>query len=324
MQGDGENCDSGRIGGGSMPGSPGRAAFFLSGPVPSAIPVLLAVPHAGRDYPRGLLRAMRNPRTSMLRLEDRYVDLVAQGVARESGAGMIVAQAPRAMIDLNRSTDDIDWEMLPRAARPHDIPAVASQRARSGLGLVPRRLPGMGEIWRQRMDPAELHERVDGVHTPYHGAIEAALAGLRARWGAALLLDIHSMPPLAPRIGQPTARIVIGDRFGATCHGQLTGTTFAHFAQAGIETAHNRPYAGGYVLERHARPHQRIFALQLEIDRSLDLDGDMVEPGEGLAGVVAVLTGLVRRLACEVGELGQADRDVPGWGTADDWPLAAQ
>ncbi|GGZ02062.1 N-formylglutamate amidohydrolase [Novosphingobium colocasiae] len=322
MNGAGEGSDSGRVRGGHIPGSGGRPSFFQSGTSPSAIPVLLSVPHAGRDYPRAVLRAMRNPRATLLKLEDRYVDLVAQGMARSTGAGLIAAMAPRAMIDLNRSTEDVDWEMFSRAGRPPLAGHVPSHRARSGLGLIPRRLPGIGEVWRHRHEMTELDARVDGIHAPYHAAVGAALEDLRGRWGAALLLDVHSMPPLSPRAGQGAPAIVIGDRFGATCHGEVIAATFAHFAQCGLEAAHNRPYAGGYVLERHARPQRRIYALQIEIDRSRYLDGELSEPGRGFEGIVSALSGLVRKLACCVAELGQSGVRTDGEGPA--WPLAAE
>src|SRR5262249_23453808 len=102
--------DSQWVTGGQIPGSAGQHPFTLSGPLPSAIPVLIAVPHAGRAYPGSLLERMRNPGFAALRLEDRYVDLLAENVAAATGASLLVAHAPRAMVDLNRAADDIDWD----------------------------------------------------------------------------------------------------------------------------------------------------------------------------------------------------------------------
>src|SRR5262245_29016155 len=104
--------DSQRSDGGVIPGAPGVPAFSLSGPVPSAIPVLIAVPHAGRAYPAPLLARMRNPGFAALRLEDRYADRLGEALAQATGAILLTAHAPRAMIDLNRAPDDIDWEMF--------------------------------------------------------------------------------------------------------------------------------------------------------------------------------------------------------------------
>ncbi|GAB7553956.1 N-formylglutamate amidohydrolase [Novosphingobium sp. 11B] len=304
-------------GGGRIPGAPGVPAFFLAEVNPSAIPVLIAAPHGGRHYPRALLADFRHGPTAALKLEDRYVDLMARGIAEATGASLIVANAPRAMIDLNRAPDDIDWEMFQREARPSEGVPTASRRVRGGLGLIPRRLPVQGDLWRRRLGAADLAERLAGVHEPYHAAIAKALSTLRERWGAALLIDLHSMPPLPSRPGVASAQVVIGDRFGASSHGSVVASAFAHFAQLGREAAHNRPYAGGYVLERHGDPRGGIHALQIEVDRSRYLDSALVEPSEQMGGMIEDLAGLVRRLGSVVAELG---RDAG----AQDWSLAAE
>jgi N-formylglutamate amidohydrolase len=165
--------------------------------VPAPIPVVLAVPHAGRSYPPALLAAMRHPAQAARRLEDRLVDLVAQAVARQTGAALLIARAPRAMIDLNRAPDDLDREMIvPDPALP--IPTRAAQRqarrAQSGLGLVPRRLAGLGEIWRQRTPAAD----VQAQNRPDPRALSPGAVGRAVRpgraLGAALMIDLHSMP----------------------------------------------------------------------------------------------------------------------------------
>lgn len=294
--------------GGSMPGTDGDPAFVIHASRASPIPVLIAVPHAGRTYPPALSAAMRDPQGAALRLEDRFVDALGEAVAAQTGAALIVAHAPRAMLDLNRAADDIDWEMI--AGRPagrvaHQIPP--GRRARSGLGLVPRRVPGLGELWRGRLDHAELEARIAGIHVPYHARVAAELAALRSRWGAALLLDLHSMPPLGDRSGaNAAAEFVVGDRFGATSDGGLVAAAFACLAEAGVRAAHNRPYAGGYALDLHAAPRRGIHALQLEVDRRSYLDAEMREPGPGFAATAELLVTLVRRLAAEVALLGSA------------------
>lgn len=280
------------------------APFSLALDAQPRIPVLLAVPHAGRAYASDLTARLRQPELTRLRLEDRYVDLLAREVARATGAALLIAHAPRALIDLNRTPDDVDWDMIAGGA-PAQASAggarAAGSRARSGLGLVPRRVPGLGEIWRWRMSAPELEERLAGIHRPYHAAIETALERLRDGWGAALLVDLHSMPPLGPKTG-PTAAadFVVGDRFGASCAAQLSAAALAHFGAAGRATVHNRPYAGGYVLDRHGAPARGIHAMQIEVCRSTYLDARLSEPGPGLPAVARVLAGLVRRLADEL------------------------
>ncbi|WP_068074177.1 N-formylglutamate amidohydrolase [Novosphingobium lentum] len=298
--------DSQLVQGGIVPGHPGVPAYSLRRSAASPIPVLIAVPHAGRAYASTLLDRMRNPAFAAPRLEDRFVDLLADAVARRTGAALLVAHAPRALIDLNRATDDIDWDMMGMPAPDASAMPVASfgRRARSGLGLVPRRLPGLGELWKRRMDHAELDDRIAGVHVPYHAALAETLHALHARWGAALLIDLHSMPPLPARSNEPSPEFVVGDRFGVACDGALIAEAFSYFAEIGRRAAHNRPYAGGYVLERHARRGEGVHALQLEIDRQCYLDSRLAEPGPRFAEMVDLLVGLVQRLAGDVAALG--------------------
>lgn len=311
--------DSTPLEGGSIPDSPGIAAFTLNAPTPSTIPILIAVPHAGRAYPGSLVERMRNPGFASIRLEDRYADRLACRVASATGAALLVAQAPRAMIDLNRAVDDVDWDMFSRGGEGTLGSYQPGRRARSGLGLIPRRLPGIGELWKRRHEETELAARIEQIHKPYHECLTGTLVALRERWGAALLLDLHSMPPLPRGPGQIPPEFVLGDRFGASCHGTLVAAAFAYFAENRRGMSHNRPYAGGYVLERHAAVAAGISAMQLEIDRTSYLDPAQREPGTGFAGMVHLLTGLVRRLAAEVAELGRLGRPE-----ADAWLDAAE
>ena len=308
--------DSSAVTGGEIPGSQGQPAYALRQSDPSPVPVLIAVPHAGRAYPGSLIERMRHPGYASLRLEDRYVDLLGEAVARATGAALLVAHAPRAMIDLNRAPEDVDWEMFAQG-RPDGVGSYTpGLRARSGLGLIPRRLPGLGELWKHHHDEADLTARIEQIHAPYHDCLAASLAALRARWGAALLIDLHSMPPLGLREGHPPPEFVLGDRFGTTCHGALVASCFGYFAGQRRAAAHNRPYAGGYVLDRHAAPDSGLHAVQLEIDRSRYLDARLAEPGQGFAAMAEVLTGLVRQLAGEVAELARSADAA--------WPQAAE
>ncbi|WP_202392141.1 N-formylglutamate amidohydrolase [Pontixanthobacter gangjinensis] len=282
--------------GGLIP-STRRAAFSMRLPEDMPIPVLIAVPHAGRDYPASLVERMRKPAFSKIRLEDRYVDRMAAEVAHQTGAALLVSHAPRAMLDLNRDSNDVDWDMVADGSPEGARHSAANRRARSGLGLVPRRLPGLGEIWSSRLSNAELSTRIRQVHTPYHAALAAGLQRLRDHWGVALLVDLHSMPPLKKsNAGDVPAEFVIGDRFGASADDRLVASALRHFAEQGLTVAHNRPYAGGFILDRHSAPGQNIHAIQVEMCRSLYLDDEMMELSQNAGRLVSTVTRLVRRL----------------------------
>lgn len=291
--------------GGAIPGLPGPA-FSLQVPADTPIPVLVAAPHAGRDYPPAVLEAMRDPKYSALRLEDRFVDLLAREIAEGTGAALLVAHAPRAVLDLNRACDDMDWAMVAGGAPKKVRNSLLNRRSRSGLGLVPRRLGGLGELWKQPLAREELEARIEGIHRPYHAALGHTLETLRDRWGAALLVDLHSMPPLRPRFpGDRPAEFVIGDRFGAACDPALSAQGFAYLARHERRAAHNRPYAGGYILDRHAAPARSIHAMQVEICRATYLDAQFAEPSARMPAMARLLTGLVRELGDVVATLGR-------------------
>ena len=283
---------------GEIPGTD-WPAFSLESPDSLAIPVLIAVPHAGRDYPSAILAEMRDSDFATLKLEDRLIDVVGKEVAKLTGASLITAKAPRAMLDLNRAHDDVDWDMV-SGPKPHPVRhSQANRRARSGLGLVPRRLPGMGEIWRSPISRSDLQTRIDRIHRPYHRALSGELARIRDQWGGALLVDLHSMPPLRPNSqSEPAAKFVLGDRFGTSCHHTIVGRGYTYLEAKGHQVAHNRPYAGGYVLETHGEPMRGIHALQIEVCRTRYLDAELRE-------VTAHAGSLARLLANLVAELGR-------------------
>jgi N-formylglutamate amidohydrolase len=312
-----------------VPGCAG-APFVLTVADPDCVPVLICAPHGGRAYTPELMAALRDGEKAALRLEDRLIDQIATRVAQATGAGLLVARAPRAVLDLNRAPDDIDWGMIPDSGRAEARAAVIaaggtvraqshpSQRVRAGLGLVPRRVPGMGELWSRPLSGAELAQRIAGLHAPYHACLAEQLAQLRARWGAALLIDLHSMPPLPCGEGETPVSCVLGDRFGAACSTGLVAKAFGALDESGWLVAHNRPYAGGYVLDRHAAPRDGIHAMQLEIDRAAYLDSRLIDLGPGADGVVERLIRLVRNLACDVAAMGSITLDTrpPGWAEA--------
>lgn len=264
--------------------------FERIGPAFALTPVVCAVPHAGRDYPPALHAASIVPLAMLEELEDRHADLLI-ATALAAGAVAIVARRARAWIDLNRGEEDLDPAQRPPAADGAADPAPASARARAGLGLLPRRV-GRRDLWRVPADAADAAGRLRLIHRPYHAAIAAALDAAHARHGFAILLDCHSMPPLGR--GDGPARIVLGDRHGASAGGGVSGAAAAAVTAAGLAVARNAPYAGAYTLARHGRPGSGIHALQIEIDRTLYLERDLRTPSPGVAQVAALIAGIAQ------------------------------
>ncbi len=278
------------------------APFSIFGADDPAYPLIISVPHAGRCYPEAMAVLARLPEARLRPLEDRYADALAEA-AFAHGIQGIVANTPRAWIDLNRSESECDPGLV-------DLPAgvlpLVSAKVRGGLGLIPRRISNGGDIWHRRITADDLNQRITGHHRPYHAALGTMLERTRNTFGTAILLDIHSMPKPPQNKDGPTAQIVIGDSFGRTAHDRFTARAAALAEQHGFITAINHPYPGGHILQRHARPQRGLHALQLELDRSLYLDAACDQPGAGLEKMRAFVAKLAFALIDEALEQPQA------------------
>jgi N-formylglutamate amidohydrolase len=253
-------------------------------------PVVLSVAHAGRDHPDDVAAALAVPLSAAQSLEDRWSDLLIEAAAR-AGHAIVVARAPRLMIDLNRAETDFLPDSIGDGAAAGARP---SFRARGGLGLIPMRLPDGRALWRVRPSRATLAMRLSAIHRPWHAAVAARLRAAQVAHGMAILIDVHSMPPLLP---PHRADVVIGTLNGRSAAPHLVATAGQIVAHAALRVARDRPYAGAYVLERHGAPSRGVHALQIEIDRRLYLDQTLAEPGPGLAAMQRLIATLADRLS---------------------------
>jgi N-formylglutamate amidohydrolase len=263
-------------------------------PPRGTLPVLLSVPHAGRDYHDSVLANAAQGRGALETLEDPLVDrLVWRAIA--AGCGAVVQPVPRAVIDCNRDEEEVD---------PAAIIGVSSApvgpRARHGLGLIASRTHRHGALWRRPIDRSELSRRIDEVHRPYHRALAEALYQLVAVQGEAVLLDCHSMP--SRKGGQ--ADVVIGDRHGTSAAKWASAEAARLIRMAGFKVALNEPYAGGAIVTRHGRPADGIHALQLEIHRAVYLERAGRTAGPGFDRVASMIEGLAVGLGAAMLERG--------------------
>ena len=278
--------------------SNGDQGFTLHGGDALRFPLLISVPHAGRDYPREVYDNLRLPAASLVRLEDRYADLLVRD-AIALGSPTMIAHRARAWIDLNRHERDIDTEMV--VGMDRSLAATPGIKQRGGLGLIPRRLAGEGEIWRGPITAEAVEDRLASFHRPYHDMISIILEQMRARFGVAILLDIHSMPPLPNSGAISPPRFVVGDRFGRSASSQITESIIAHLRAEEYPCALNHPYSGDHMLTQHGRPKSNIHAVQIEIDRSLYLDVSLREPTEGVARISRLIGDIAQHLCDDVG-----------------------
>lgn len=244
----------------------GDAPFMLIEPLRRTAPLVFASPHSGRRYPESLLAQTRLTLQSLRRSEDAYVDEVFAGAAAH-GAPILCATVARAYVDLNRDPAELDPDMfqepLPRAG------LIASPRVQAGLGAIPRIAGDGEEIYRRRLPFAEAERRLSAVHRPYHAMLETLVAETKALFGCAILIDCHSMPSCAR--GPQAPDIVLGDRFGAACHPELTGLVETALRGMGYKVVRNAPFAGGHTTQAYGRPRDGVHGLQIELNRGLYL-----------------------------------------------------
>ena len=280
--------------------NPPPAPYLIVAPSVPPNPLVLSSPHSGRHYPEAMLARTRVTADALRALDDGPVDeLVARGCA--SGATLIAATYPRAVVDLNRGAGELDAEALADPCAKLGLRPTA--KARAGLGVVPTRL--MGEpIYRDRLSAEELRQRLDLAYEPYHRRLDALAAERRQRFGASLVLDCHSMPTMPPLLrAERPIDVALGDRFGRSCHPRLLEVAERLLATAGLRVARNRPYAGGHITEAHGRPAEGRHALQLEVRRSLFMHEGTHERHGGFAALQELLGELARALADAVLEL---------------------
>ena len=92
-------------------------------------------------------------------------------------------------------------------------------------------------------------------------------------FGAAVLIDCHSMPSTAgAKDERPRADVVLGDRYGTSCVAVVAETIEATLRGLGYSVSRNKPYAGGFITEHYGNPAAGLHAIQLELNRALYMD----------------------------------------------------
>ena len=218
------------------------------------VPLLVSMPHTGTDIPPELHggytgRALGVEDTDW-HLQRLYDFLPA------FGASVITPQHSRYVIDLNRPPDDTP--MYPGSANTELCPT----HFFNGDALYK---PG------QEPSPEEVQRRRTVFWQPYHDALAAELARLKARHGYALLWDAHSIRSQIPWLFEGTLPdLNIGTASGLSANSAVTdAVALACNASPHITTAVNGRFKGGYITRHYGQPAHDIHAVQLEMCQSL-------------------------------------------------------
>jgi len=269
--------------------------FEILEPAEWTAPVVFNSPHSGRVYPHAFLSAARLDLATLRRSEDSFVDELILG-AVGSGIPVMRAHFPRCYVDVNREPYELDPRMFD--GRLPSFANTRSMRVAGGLGTVARVVGDAQEIYDRRLPVDDALRRIETLYKPYHRALRRLVTRVHREFGAAILVDCHSMPSNAgAKDERPRADVVIGDRYGTSCVTRVTDAVEITLRGLGYAVSRNKPYAGGFITEHYGNPAAGFHSIQLEVNRALYMDERRYERVPSFARLAADLVTLAERLA---------------------------
>ncbi|MEZ5733134.1 MAG: N-formylglutamate amidohydrolase [Paracoccaceae bacterium] len=272
-----------------------QKSYVLTMPETRETSVVFASPHSGCQYPSRFLRASLLDERTIRSSEDAFVDELLDCVPG-FGAPLLAAAAPRAYVDLNRAPDELDPALIEGVKVNTHNPRVSS-----GLGVIPRVVAGGKAIYSGKISFEDAERRIAEHWHPYHDCLHELLQGSVARFGEAILIDVHSMPHEAmdsiAATGAKRPEIVLGDRYGSTANGSIVDQVEAAFQAAGLRVVRNAPFAGAYIAQTYGRPSRGYHAVQIEMDRALYMNEREIRPNGNFLGFQRLLAGVLEEIS---------------------------
>jgi len=258
-------------------------------------PIVFNSPHSGCVYPRSFLSSARLELAALRRSEDSFVDELFLGVVQR-GHPLMRAHFPRCYVDVNREPYELDPRMF--EGRLPSFANTRSMRVAGGLGTVARVVGDAQEIYDQRIPVDDALGRIEELYKPYHRALRRLFTRVHRDFGAAVLIDCHSMPSSAgAKDERPRADVVLGDRYGTSCVAVIAEAVESTLRGRGYSVSRNKPYAGGFITEHYGNPAAGLHAIQLELNRALYMDERRFERSASFARLADDLEALADCLA---------------------------
>ena len=213
-------------------------------------PLVISFPHVGTELPLPL-RARLTPVGRTLVDTDWYVDRL-YAFARDLDITTIVPRFSRYVVDLNR--DPNDKPLYPGARTSTVCPTETFE----GDPLYTALAPG----------PEEVAERITAYWKPYHAALAAEIARVKALHGSALLLDAHSIWGRLPLLfdGQ-LPDMNIGTNSGRSCAIGVTNAVAGALRPPFPSLVIDDRFKGGYITRTYGSPNDNVHAIQIEINQ---------------------------------------------------------
>ena len=216
---------------------------------PGSTPLLVSLPHVGTLIP-DTLRPLLVERAQAVEDTDWHLEALYH-FARDIGASLIVPRHSRYVIDLNRP--------------PENAPMYAGS---NNTELCPTRFFNGDALYRDGHAPnaQAVQQRLHTYWQPYHAALAAELARLKAQHGHALLWDGHSIRSELPWLFEGRLPdLNLGTASGQSCAASLrSALTQVLQAQWAFSHVTDGRFKGGYITRQYGRPQDGIHAVQLE------------------------------------------------------------
>jgi N-formylglutamate deformylase len=211
-------------------------------------PLVIGLPHSGADMPAGLEDRFASPWLAR-KDADWWVDQL-YAFAADMGATLVRTAISRSVIDVNR--DPSGASLYPGQATTELCPTTTFD----GEPLYRDATP----------DAAEIADRRARWFDPYHAALAAELARLRALHGRVVLYDAHAIRGHVPRLFDgELPQFNIGTDGGATCDAALEAAVLDAVRASGRSHVLNGRFRGGWTTRHYGRPDQGAHAIQMEL-----------------------------------------------------------
>ena len=244
-------------------------------------PLLVSVPHAGTAIPDDVAAPLV-PRALQTEDADWHLDRL-YAFTKDLGASLLVPRVARYVVDLNRPPDDAP--MYPGL---------------NNTELCPTRFFSGEPLYRAPLadEKAEIDRRRAAFWQPYHDALDAELARLRAAHGHVILWDGHSIKSELPWLFDgKLPDLNLGTAGGASCAPSLRASLSDVLTmQRSFSHAIDGRFKGGHITRHCGRPEQGIHAIQLEMCWSCYMKEEppyVVDPARA-ARLVPVLRALLQ------------------------------
>lgn len=252
-------------------------------PTAPSIPMAFDSPHSGLVIPP----FERSASDDLVRVAaDTHVDELFD-FAPSIGAPFLVAHFPRSFLDLNRSVQDIDLDMI-EGDWPHRVRDSAS--ARRGMGLAWRYAWGDTPMYARKLTVSEMEERIDTYWRPYHNMLVGLLNQTHAAYGKVYHINCHSMPAVGHALSPDPAGtirkdIVIGDYDGQACEPDFVNLVVETLSGFGYSVSLNIPFRGAELVSAYSDPTKSRHSIQIELNRKLYMDEGTREKTENFSAV---------------------------------------